>query len=79
MCDTFLCSFPRCVWCQRTVHDDCLDDMANMDQCNLGEFHSLIIPPHYLYHVNKLRRKHPDEYSKVHFTERSYCCTQYTV
>ncbi|KAJ0041704.1 hypothetical protein NL108_008166, partial [Boleophthalmus pectinirostris] len=52
-----------CVWCQRTVHDDCLGDVP--DQCDFGEFHSLIIPPHYLYHVNKLRRRHPDEYSKL--------------
>lgn len=55
----------RCVWCQTTVHDDCMDSLADPDQCDLGEFHSLIIPPHYLHHVNKLRRRHPDEYSKV--------------
>lgn len=55
----------RCVWCQTTVHDDCMDSLGDPDQCDLGEFHSLIIPPHYLYRVNKLRRRHPDEYSKV--------------
>ncbi|MEQ2188565.1 hypothetical protein GOODEAATRI_016348, partial [Goodea atripinnis] len=54
-----------CVWCQTTVHDDCMDDLAKGDACDLGEFHSLIIPPHYLYRVNKLRRRQPDEYSKV--------------
>lgn len=54
----------RCVWCQTTVHDDCMDNLAN-NQCNLGEFHHLIIPPHYLYHVNKLRRRHLEEYAKV--------------
>uniref|UniRef100_A0A8C6WGL0 Diacylglycerol kinase n=1 Tax=Neogobius melanostomus TaxID=47308 RepID=A0A8C6WGL0_9GOBI len=59
-----LCDF-RCVWCQRTVHDDCLSDLSESDQCDFGEFQSLIIPPHYLYHVNKLRRRHPDEYSKL--------------
>ncbi|KAM8772807.1 diacylglycerol kinase epsilon [Acanthopagrus schlegelii] len=55
----------RCVWCQTTVHDDCMHSLADADQCDLGEFHSLIIPPHYLYHVNKLRRRHPEEYSKL--------------
>lgn len=60
-----LCPPCRCVWCQTTVHDDCMDRLADADQCDLGEFRSLIIPPHYLYRVNKLRRRHPDEYSKV--------------
>lgn len=60
-----LCPSSRCVWCQTTVHDDCMHSVADADQCDLGEFHSLIIPPHYLYHVNKLRRRHPEEYSKV--------------
>lgn len=55
---------PRCVWCQTTVHDDCMDTLAEQ-RCNLGEFQHLIIPPHYLHRVNKLRRRHPDEYSKV--------------
>uniref|UniRef100_A0A674MG57 Diacylglycerol kinase n=1 Tax=Takifugu rubripes TaxID=31033 RepID=A0A674MG57_TAKRU len=54
----------RCVWCQTTVHDDCIDALAD-HLCNLGEFHHLIIPPHYLYHVNKLRRRHPEEYAKL--------------
>uniref|UniRef100_A0A7N8XTI4 Diacylglycerol kinase n=1 Tax=Mastacembelus armatus TaxID=205130 RepID=A0A7N8XTI4_9TELE len=68
-----LCDF-RCVWCQTTVHDDCMDSLADAAQCDLGEFHSLIIPPHYLYRVNKLRRRHPDEYSKL----ASSCCTGWT-
>ncbi|MEQ2209421.1 hypothetical protein XENOCAPTIV_029876 [Xenoophorus captivus] len=42
-----------------------MDDLAKGDACDLGEFRSLIIPPHYLYRVNKLRRRQPDEYSKV--------------
>lgn len=54
----------RCVWCQTTVHDDCLSSLSD-DLCDLGEFRSVIIPPYYLYQVNKLRRRHPDEYSKV--------------
>lgn len=53
------------MWCQTTVHDDCMESLTDGDVCDLGEFHSLIIPPHYLYRVNKLRRRHPDEYSKV--------------
>uniref|UniRef100_A0A672QVS6 Diacylglycerol kinase n=1 Tax=Sinocyclocheilus grahami TaxID=75366 RepID=A0A672QVS6_SINGR len=55
-----LCDY-RCVWCQTTVHDDCLSSL-NDDLCDLGEFRSVIIPPYYLYQVNKLRRRHPDEY-----------------
>uniref|UniRef100_A0A8C2CYA0 Diacylglycerol kinase n=1 Tax=Cyprinus carpio TaxID=7962 RepID=A0A8C2CYA0_CYPCA len=54
-----LCDY-RCVWCQTTVHDDCLSSL-NEDLCDLGEFRSVIIPPYYLYQVNKLRRRHPDE------------------
>lgn len=46
------------------MHDDCLSSL-NDDLCDLGEFRSVIIPPYYLYQVNKLRRRHPDEYSKV--------------
>uniref|UniRef100_A0A3Q3VZP5 Diacylglycerol kinase n=1 Tax=Mola mola TaxID=94237 RepID=A0A3Q3VZP5_MOLML len=66
MCGTQprLCDL-RCVWCQTTVHDDCMGSLADPQLCDLGEFHSLIIPPHYLYRVNKLRRRHPDEYSKL--------------
>ncbi|XP_051561979.1 diacylglycerol kinase epsilon-like isoform X2 [Myxocyprinus asiaticus] len=59
-----LCDY-RCVWCQTTVHDDCLSSLNDEDVCDLGEFCSVIIPPYYLYQVNKLRRRHPDEYSKV--------------
>ncbi|KTG46065.1 hypothetical protein cypCar_00029994 [Cyprinus carpio] len=41
------------------------DYSLNEDLCDLGEFRSVIIPPYYLYQVNKLRRRHPDEYSKL--------------
>ncbi|XP_077055134.1 diacylglycerol kinase epsilon isoform X2 [Siphateles boraxobius] len=58
-----LCDY-RCVWCQTTVHDDCLSSLSD-DLCDLGEFRSVIIPPYYLYQVNKLRRRQPDEYSKL--------------
>uniref|UniRef100_A0A8C5BWL3 Diacylglycerol kinase n=1 Tax=Gadus morhua TaxID=8049 RepID=A0A8C5BWL3_GADMO len=59
-----LCDF-RCIWCQSTVHDDCIPSMTDRGRCDLGEFRSLIIPHHYLYNVNKLRRRHPEDYSKV--------------
>uniref|UniRef100_A0A8B9GW95 Diacylglycerol kinase n=1 Tax=Astyanax mexicanus TaxID=7994 RepID=A0A8B9GW95_ASTMX len=59
-----LCDY-RCVWCQATVHDDCKAGLSGGEQCDLGEFCSIIIPPHYLYQVNKLRRRHPDEYCKL--------------
>lgn len=65
----------RCIWCQTAVHDDCEAGLEGEGRCDLGEFRSLIIPPHYLHHVNKLRRRHPDEYVKVggalpHFSAR---------
>ncbi|XP_061736640.1 diacylglycerol kinase epsilon isoform X1 [Nerophis ophidion] len=59
-----LCDF-RCVWCQTTVHDECMGSLAVTSECNLGEFRNLIIPPHYLYQVNKLRRGNPDEFTKL--------------
>ncbi|KAK0131851.1 Diacylglycerol kinase epsilon [Merluccius polli] len=59
-----LCDF-RCIWCQSTVHDDCIPSMTDRGRCDLGEFRSLIIPHHYLYNVNKLRRRQPDDYSKL--------------
>ncbi|XP_061129890.1 diacylglycerol kinase epsilon [Syngnathus typhle] len=55
----------RCVWCQTTIHDECMDSLVDTTKCDLGEFHNLIIPPHYLHQVNKLRRRHPDEYKKL--------------
>ncbi|KAL2087125.1 hypothetical protein ACEWY4_018184 [Coilia grayii] len=59
-----LCDY-RCVWCQTTVHEDCKVSLEEGERCDLGEFHCLIIPPHYLHNVNKLRRRQPDEYSKL--------------
>lgn len=55
-----------------------MDSLEDADQCDLGEFHSLIIPPHYLYCVNKLRRRHPDEYSKVLKMRRGCVWLQWT-
>ncbi|KAG7268154.1 hypothetical protein CRUP_023698 [Coryphaenoides rupestris] len=59
------CPPTRCIWCQSTVHDDCIPSMTDRGRCDLGEFRSLIIPHHYLYNVNKLRRRHPEDYSKL--------------
>uniref|UniRef100_A0A8C9R8A7 Diacylglycerol kinase n=1 Tax=Scleropages formosus TaxID=113540 RepID=A0A8C9R8A7_SCLFO len=55
----------RCIWCQTVVHDDCKPNLEDEGRCDLGEFRTLIIPPHYLHHINKLRRRHPDEYCKL--------------
>ncbi|KAA0713134.1 Diacylglycerol kinase epsilon [Triplophysa tibetana] len=59
-----LCDY-RCIWCQSTVHDDCLSSLKDRDLCDLGEFRSVVIPPNYLFQVNKLCCRHPDEYSKL--------------
>ncbi|XP_066560295.1 diacylglycerol kinase epsilon [Amia ocellicauda] len=59
-----LCDF-RCVWCQTVVHEDCKASLPGGGRCDLGEFRSLIIPPHYLHRINRLRRGQTDEYSKL--------------
>lgn len=33
----------RCVWCQRTAHEDCMEDVER--PCNLGPHNTSIIPP----------------------------------
>lgn len=37
----------RCVWCQKTAHEDCVVDMdcGSAGSCSLGPLQSLIIPP----------------------------------
>ena len=48
VCETYcgaekhLCDF-KCSWCQWTVHEKCLPNMA--DLCTLGTFRNFIIPP----------------------------------
>ncbi|XP_064171775.1 diacylglycerol kinase epsilon [Anguilla rostrata] len=59
-----LCDY-RCVWCQTTVHEDCRAGLQDGSRCDLGEFRSLIVPPHYLHRVNKLRRGQSEEHSKL--------------
>ena len=34
----------RCVWCQKTAHDDCVEDM-DVGVCSLGPHQNSIIPP----------------------------------
>ncbi|KAM9769802.1 diacylglycerol kinase epsilon isoform 1-T3 [Menidia menidia] len=55
----------RCVWCQTTVHDDCMGRLADADVCDFGEFRSLVIPPHYLYRVNRLKRRQPEDFRQL--------------
>ncbi|XP_041077108.1 diacylglycerol kinase epsilon-like [Polyodon spathula] len=59
-----LCDF-RCVWCQRTVHDDCKPSLSDGGKCDLGEFRNLIIPPHYLHSINQRRRGPSDDYGTL--------------
>lgn len=33
----------RCVWCKRTIHDDC---SSNGEFCDFGKFREIIVPPH---------------------------------
>ena len=37
----------RCVWCQKTVHEDCVLEMEEglEERCNLGPHQTMIIPP----------------------------------
>lgn len=35
----------RCVWCQRTAHEDCMEESEVEGTCTLGPHHTSIIPP----------------------------------
>ncbi|XP_018409571.1 PREDICTED: diacylglycerol kinase epsilon [Nanorana parkeri] len=48
-----LCDY-RCIWCQRTIHDDCIQKDLKSADCDLGEFRNLIIPPSYLLAVKQM-------------------------
>ncbi|KAM9296765.1 diacylglycerol kinase epsilon [Gastrophryne carolinensis] len=50
-----LCDY-RCIWCQRTVHDDCMQEELKTEDCDLGEFRRLIIPPGYLPAVKQIKK-----------------------
>ncbi|XP_069808103.1 diacylglycerol kinase epsilon [Dendropsophus ebraccatus] len=59
-----LCDY-RCIWCQRTIHDDCIEAHLKTEVCDLGEFRNLIIPSSYLWTVKQLKRSKSVEYMKV--------------
>ncbi|KAG8565070.1 hypothetical protein GDO81_012699 [Engystomops pustulosus] len=58
-------SCTRCIWCQRTVHDDCMGGDLKTENCDLGEFRSLIIPSNYLWAVKQLKRSKNVDYMKL--------------
>ncbi len=39
----------RCVWCQRTAHEDCMTERVDLEEgggaCSLGPYQSCIVPP----------------------------------
>lgn len=57
--------FSRCVWCQCTVHDECMLDCLKIEECTFGEFRDLIIPPYYLSTINQMRKDRRTDYEKV--------------
>ncbi|XP_051850200.1 diacylglycerol kinase epsilon [Antechinus flavipes] len=58
-----LCDY-RCIWCQRTVHDDCLESLEG-EKCDFGEFKSLIIPPGYLNDISEMHKNKNIDYGKL--------------
>nr|XP_020639509.1 diacylglycerol kinase epsilon isoform X4 [Pogona vitticeps] len=59
-----LCDY-RCIWCQQTVHDECMQNSLKNEQCELGEFRNLIIPPYYLFNVSQMRKDKQMDYGKL--------------
>ncbi|KAG8446579.1 hypothetical protein GDO86_014145 [Hymenochirus boettgeri] len=55
----------RCIWCQRTVHDDCMQNLLKPQDCDFGEFQNLIIPPSYLSAVTQLKKGKTTDYEKL--------------
>jgi hypothetical protein len=61
-------SFLRCIWCQKTVHDECMRGSLRSEKCDFGEFRNLIIPPSYLTSINQMRKDKNTNYEGViHF------------
>ncbi|XP_053309944.1 diacylglycerol kinase epsilon [Spea bombifrons] len=58
-----LCDY-RCIWCQITVHDDCRQHLET-EECDFGEFRSLIIPPSYMAAVSQLKKGKAADYEKL--------------
>lgn len=58
-------SFLRCIWCQKTVHDECMRSSLKNEKCDFGEFKNLIIPPGYLASINQMRKDKRTDYEAV--------------
>lgn len=65
----------RCVWCQYTVHDECMVDYLKTQKCTFGEFRDLIIPPYYLSTINQMRKEKRTDYEKVMVC----CCSGFNI
>ncbi|XP_029339739.1 diacylglycerol kinase epsilon isoform X2 [Mus caroli] len=59
-----LCDY-RCIWCQTTVHDECMRSSLKSEKCDFGEFRNLIIPPSYLTSINQMRKDKNTNYEVV--------------
>ncbi|XP_053152958.1 diacylglycerol kinase epsilon isoform X2 [Hemicordylus capensis] len=68
-----LCDY-RCIWCQQTVHDECMHNTLKNETCEFGEFCNLIIPPYYLFNVSQMRKDKRMDYGKL----ASSCRNQWT-
>lgn len=55
----------RCIWCQKTVHDECMKSSLRNEKCDFGEFRNLIIPPSYLTCINQMRKDKKTDYAMV--------------
>jgi diacylglycerol kinase (ATP) len=60
MCDTMpgINDF-KCVWCQNTIHDDCLNKMKqnnleDAEECDFGVYKNFILKPNFIFSNNKL-------------------------
>ncbi|XP_047292916.1 diacylglycerol kinase epsilon isoform X6 [Homo sapiens] len=51
-----------CIWCQKTVHDECMKNSLKNEKCDFGEFKNLIIPPSYLTSINQMRKDKKTDY-----------------
>ncbi|PNJ65925.1 DGKE isoform 3 [Pongo abelii] len=63
-CQPKLCDY-RCIWCQKTVHDECMKNSLKNEKCDFGEFKNLIIPPSYLTSINQMRKDKKTDYEVV--------------
>lgn len=64
---------PRCIWCQKTVHDECMRNSLKNEKCDFGEFRNLIIPPSYLTSINQMRKDKKTDYAMVIRVHLSLC------